>query len=74
MLKKFNDFRKNRRIKKVKDENGEPLKRIRFWQYFQRTLFHMKIDRDVYSVDVDLYGKDGLGAESALYKNGARIK
>lgn len=74
MLKKFNDFRKNRRIKKVKDANGEPLKRIRFWQYFQRTVFHKKIDQDVYSVDVDLYGKEWMGPESALYKNGVRIK
>lgn len=74
MLKKYKDFNKNRRKKKVKDANGEPLKAIRFWQYFQRTVFHKKIEQDVYSVDVDLYGKEWLGPESALYKNGRRIK
>ena len=74
MLKKYRDFRKNRRRKKVKDAKGEPLKAIRFWQYFQRTVFHKKIEQDVYSVDVDLYGKEWMGPESALYKNGRRIK
>ena len=74
VLKKYNDFKKNRRIKKVKDADGEPLKRFRFWQYFHRTIFHQKIDGDVYSVDVDLYGKELMGPESALYKNGVRIK
>ncbi len=73
-MKKYSDFRKNRRLKKVRDAKGEPLKDIRFWEYFHRTVFHQKIDVDLYTVDVDLYGKELMGPESALYKNGVRIK
>lgn len=58
----------------MKDAKGEPLKDIRFWEYFHRTVFHQKIDEDLYTVDVDLYGKELMGPESALYKNGVRIK
>lgn len=74
MLGKYKSFRKKRRIKKVKDANGEPLKKIHFWQYLHRTVFHKRIGGDLYSVDVDLYGKELMGPESALYKNGVRIK
>lgn len=74
VLDKYKNFRKKRRVRKVKDAKGEPLKGIRFWQYFHRTVFHKKIDQDVYSVDVDLYGRELMGPESALYKNGVRIK
>ena len=74
MLEKYKSFRKKRRIKKVKDANGEPLKKIHFWQYLHRTVFHKRIGGDLYSVDVDLYGKELMGPERALYKNGVRIK
>lgn len=39
-----------------------------------RTIFHIKIEEDVYSVDINIYGRNGGGAESTLFKNGKSIK
>lgn len=70
----FDKYSRKSRMKKAKVAKGEALKPIRAWDYLARTIFHIKIEEDVYSIEVDLFGDDWDGAESALYINHKRVR
>lgn len=70
--------RRREAAKRLKDGNGRPLKRFRWWQPLSRALFHLPLihgdgHRTVYSVDVPYWQRvmteDGKG-RAHLYLNG----
>ena len=59
----FKDWRRKRKIGKVKPGDGRPLKPYRWWQPLSRSVFYLRLATPdgashVYAVDVDYFGWD----------------
>ncbi|MBL7252948.1 hypothetical protein [Paractinoplanes lichenicola] len=69
----FTELRRRRALERVKPGNGRPLKRFRWWQHLSRALYSIRLDGDLYTVDVPLWRRltteDGK-ASAHLYVNG----
>ncbi|KAA9393908.1 hypothetical protein FCK90_09595 [Kocuria coralli] len=71
----FSDWKRRRAARRVKPGDGHSLKRFRWWQPFSRALFHLRLDddaghRQVWSVDVQLWGDSNGEVKAQLYRDG----
>ncbi|WP_420110982.1 hypothetical protein [Pseudactinotalea sp.] len=71
------DWKRRRAAKRVKPGDGHPLKRFRWWQQLSRALFHLTLpgdsgQREVWSVDVKLWGDSDGEVVAHLYRNGVQ--
>lgn len=70
----FKDWRRKRRIGRVRPGNGTPLKPYRWWQPLSRSLFFLRRedahgDSHVYAVDVDYFA---WVSEASIYRDGVQ--
>jgi len=64
--------------KRIKPGDGAPLPEYRWWQPLSRALFHLRLtdpasgERNVWSVDVKLWGDDDGEVRARLYRDGVQ--
>ncbi len=71
----FSDRKRRRAARKVKPGDGHALERLRWWQLFSRSLFHIRLTRgdglrQIWSVDVRLAGDSDGEVWAQLYLDG----
>ncbi|GAB2667697.1 hypothetical protein GCM10027271_29190 [Saccharopolyspora gloriosae] len=71
----FEQWRRDRALRRVKSGDGRPLKPFRWWQQFSRALLHLTLDhhdghRTVYTVEVRHMGDSNGEVKAHLFRDG----